>query len=84
VPFVVSRDGEEASTTGRVALVHQDGDELVVVDYKTDKGVTEETAEEYTRQHHAGQAEVYQQALARGSRLPVRRSRSCTAGPASG
>ena len=48
MPFVVSRDGEGVSTTGRVALVHQDGDELVVVDYKTDKGVTEETAEEYT------------------------------------
>ncbi|MBO0744128.1 MAG: UvrD-helicase domain-containing protein [Candidatus Dormibacteraeota bacterium] len=72
VPFVVRRGGEGALTTGRVDLVHRDGDELVVIDYKTDKDVTEDTAEQYTRRHHAGQAEVYQQALAEGSGLPVR------------
>ncbi|MBO0703277.1 MAG: PD-(D/E)XK nuclease family protein, partial [Candidatus Dormibacteraeota bacterium] len=72
VPFAVDRGGEGALTTGRVDLVHRDGDELVVIDYKTDRDVSEETAEEYTRRHHAGQAEVYQQALAQGSGVPVR------------
>ena len=28
-------------------MVFRDGDELVVVDYKTDKDVTEDTAEKY-------------------------------------
>ena len=70
------------STNGRVDLVFRDGDELVVVDYKTDKDVTEETAEQYARKHHAGQGEVY----AHGSRPPPAsrsaRSRSSTARPA--
>ena len=42
-------DGEAAErgplTNGRVDLVFRDGDELVVVDYKTDKDVTKDTAE---------------------------------------
>ena len=47
VPFMINhaRDGEAAEraplTNGRVDLVFRDGDELVVVDYKTDKDVTE-------------------------------------------
>ena len=34
-------------TNGRVDLVYRDGDELVVVDYKTDKDVQKDTAEQY-------------------------------------
>ena len=59
-------------TNGRVDLVYRDGDELVVVDYKTDKDVTEETAEQYARKHHAGQGEVYAQGLATATGLKVR------------
>jgi ATP-dependent exoDNAse (exonuclease V) beta subunit len=59
-------------TTGRVDLVYQDGGELVVVDYKTDSGVTEENAEEHAREHHSGQSEVYEEALAAATGLPVR------------
>ena len=62
-----ARDGEAAEraplTNGRVDLVFRDGDELVVVDYKTDKDVTKETAEQYARKHHAGQGEVYAHGL---------------------
>ncbi len=53
VPFVVSHpSGGKAAergrlTNGRVDMVFRDGDELVVVDYKTDKDVTEETAKKY-------------------------------------
>src|SRR5205823_1990719 len=72
VPFVLSRDGVGGNgaaagadpftgplTTGRVDLVYQDGEELVVVDYKTDTDVTKDTAEDYAREHHSGQSEVY-------------------------
>jgi ATP-dependent exoDNAse (exonuclease V) beta subunit len=59
-------------TNGRVDLVFRDGDELVVVDYKTDKGVTEETAVEYAREHHAGQGEIYRLGLATATGLSVR------------
>jgi ATP-dependent helicase/nuclease subunit A len=59
-------------TNGRVDLVFRDGDELVVVDYKTDKGVTKKTAEAFAREHHGGQSEVYQQGLATATGLKVR------------
>ena len=59
-------------TNGRVDLVFRDGDELVVVDYKTDKDVTEETAEQYALEHHAGQGEVYAHGLATATGLKVR------------
>jgi ATP-dependent helicase/nuclease subunit A len=78
VPFVISdaADAQVAEsaplTNGRVDLVFRDGDELVVVDYKTDKDVTEETAEEYALKHHSGQSEVYAQGLARATGLRVR------------
>ena len=78
VPFVISHasNGEVAErsrlTNGRVDLVFRDRDELFVVDYKTDKDVTEETAEQYARQHHGGQSEVYQQGLATATGLKVR------------
>jgi hypothetical protein len=78
VPFVLSRASApgDAQTgplaTGRVDLVYHDGNELVVVDYKTDKDVTEETAEAHALEHHSGQAEVYSQALASATGLPVR------------
>ncbi len=53
-------------------MVFRDGDELVVVDYKTDKDVTEETAEKYALAHHAGQGEVYANGLATATGLKVR------------
>jgi ATP-dependent exoDNAse (exonuclease V) beta subunit len=78
VPFMISHasNGEAAErgplTNGRVDLVFRDGDELVVVDYKTDKGVTKKTAEAFAREHHGGQSEVYQQGLATATGLKVR------------
>jgi PD-(D/E)XK nuclease superfamily len=77
VPFVIShaQDGDAPEraplTNGRVDLVFRDGDELVVVDYKTDKHVTEDTAEQYALKHHAGQGEVYAQGLATATGLKV-------------
>jgi ATP-dependent exoDNAse (exonuclease V) beta subunit len=79
VPFVLSRNGASGDpfsgplVTGRVDLVFQDGEELVVVDYKTDSGVTKENAEDYAREHHSGQSEVYAQALSAAAGLPVRK-----------
>jgi ATP-dependent exoDNAse (exonuclease V) beta subunit len=79
VPFVLSqaRDPSDAQTgplaTGRVDLVYQAHDnQLVVVDYKTDKNVTKRTAEEHALDHYSGQAEVYTQALASATGMPVR------------
>jgi ATP-dependent helicase/nuclease subunit A len=78
VPFLVSRAGEgedpEAGplASGRVDLIYEDGGELVVVDYKTDHGVSAETAEAHTYKHHGGQAEVYAEALSSATGLPVR------------
>jgi ATP-dependent helicase/nuclease subunit A len=78
VPFVINHAGEGEPveraplTNGRVDLVFRDRDELVVVDYKTDKDVTEETAEAYAKKHHAGQGEVYAQGLATATGLKVR------------
>ena len=66
VPFVVTHPGNGDApdraplANGRVDLVYRDGDELLVVDYKTDKDVTEETAEQYAVTYHGGQSEVYQ------------------------
>ena len=83
VPFMLNHasngDPEHAPLTNcRVDLVFRDGDELVVVDYKTDKDVTKETAEQYARQHHGGQGEVYQQGLTLGQRgRSERLDRSC-------
>jgi ATP-dependent exoDNAse (exonuclease V) beta subunit len=77
VPFVLSRDGEVDPdrgplVSGRVDMVYVDGDQLVVIDYKTDKDVTKDTAEQYALKHHAGQAEVYRDALAAATGLAVR------------
>jgi ATP-dependent exoDNAse (exonuclease V) beta subunit len=77
VPFTLSRSGSGDRfagplATGRVDLVYRDGDQLVVVDYKTDREVTQETAEAYALKHHAGQAEVYSEALASATGLAVR------------
>jgi ATP-dependent helicase/nuclease subunit A len=78
VPFVISHPsgGEPADrgrlTNGRVDLVFRDGDELIVVDYKTDKDVSEETAEQYALKHHSGQSEVYADGLSTATGLQVR------------
>ena len=47
-------------------------DELVVIDYKTDKDVTTETAEAHALEKHSGQAEIYTHALAAATGYPVR------------
>jgi len=57
---------------GRVDMVHREGEELVVIDYKTDRDVTKENAEDHAREKHSGQAEVYAQALAAATGLRVR------------
>jgi ATP-dependent exoDNAse (exonuclease V) beta subunit len=78
VPFVLSRDTDAIDpdigplATGRVDLVYLDGSELVIVDYKTDRHVTEETAEAHALENHSGQAEVYSQALSAATGLAVR------------
>ena len=74
VPFVLAR-GDAAGgplAAGRVDMVYEDGGELVVVDYKTDRDVTAETAEAHARDKHSGQAEVYAQALGAATGMPVR------------
>jgi hypothetical protein len=76
VPFVLSRDPADPDrgplVSGRVDMVFRDGDALVVIDYKTDKDVTKDTAEHYALVHHAGQAEVYREALSAATGLSVR------------
>jgi hypothetical protein len=42
------------------------------IDYKTDNDVTEDTPEQYAREHPGGQSEVCQQALATATGLKVR------------
>jgi ATP-dependent exoDNAse (exonuclease V) beta subunit len=71
VPFTVSRNG--GFGTGRVDLIYREGDELVVVDFKTDHVSGDPAAHEaFTLEHHSGQAEVYSEALAVASGLSVR------------
>jgi ATP-dependent helicase/nuclease subunit A len=78
VPFVLSRIADNADAesgplvNGRVDLVYQEHDELAVVDYKTDKNVTKDTAETHALEHHSGQAEIYAQALTSATGMPVR------------
>ena len=43
-----------------------------MVDYKTDKNVTKDNAEEHALEDHSGQAEVYAQALAAATGMPIR------------
>jgi ATP-dependent exoDNAse (exonuclease V) beta subunit len=78
VPFMLNHaeDGMDRGraplTNGRVDLVYRDGEELIVVDYKTDRDVTEKSAEQYAREHHSGQGEVYAQGLSTATGLAVR------------
>ena len=79
VPFMINhaRAGQvrraRCSTNGRVrSRLPRRRTQLVVVDYKTDKDVTEEIAEQYARKHHAGQGEVYAQGLSTATGLKVR------------
>jgi ATP-dependent helicase/nuclease subunit A len=78
VPFLLSRAVEQTDAdhgplaTGRVDMVHEDRGELIVIDYKTDKDVTSENAEKHALEKHSGQAEIYAQALAAATGLPVR------------
>jgi len=77
VPFMINHGNgippeRAALTNGRVDLVFRDGEELVVVDYKTDRDVTKEAAEQYAVKHHGRQSEVYAQGLATATGLKVR------------
>ena len=78
VPFVLSRAVDAAVAdagplaTGRVDMVHEHDGELIVIDYKTDKDVTPESAEQHALDHHSGQAEIYAEALAAATGLRVR------------
>jgi len=78
VPFVVSRsNGDVAANrgplaTGRVDMVYEEGGELVVIDYKTDRDVTADTAEAHALDKHSGQAEIYARALSAATGMPVR------------
>jgi ATP-dependent helicase/nuclease subunit A len=78
VSFVLS-DAEPDSdrdtgplVNGRVDLVFRDADELVVIDYKTDAGVTPEDAAQHTLTRHGGQADAYRRALSAATGIPVR------------
>jgi ATP-dependent exoDNAse (exonuclease V) beta subunit len=78
VSFVLS-DAEPDSdrdtgplVNGRVDLVFRDADELVVIDYKTDAGVTAEDAAQHTIDRHGGQADAYRRALSAATGIPVR------------
>jgi ATP-dependent helicase/nuclease subunit A len=78
VPFVLG-DAEPGSdrdagplVNGRVDLVYRDADELVVIDYKTDSGVTPEDAAAHTLNRHGGQADAYRRALSAATGIPVR------------
>jgi len=71
VPFTVMRNGGYG--TGRVDLVYRTGDELVVVDFKTDDVSGDKAVHEaFTLENHAGQAEVYGEALAAATGVFVR------------
>ncbi|OAI38494.1 hypothetical protein AYO39_00985 [Actinobacteria bacterium SCGC AG-212-D09] len=77
VPFMINHGNgtppeRAALTNGRVDLVFRDGDDLVVVDYKTDRDVTKKTAEQYALKHHGRQSEVYAQGLSTATGLNVR------------
>jgi ATP-dependent helicase/nuclease subunit A len=74
VPFVLARgDGLGGPlATGRVDMVYEDAAGLVVIDYKTDKDATAETAEAHARDKHSGQAEIYAQALSAATGICVR------------
>jgi ATP-dependent exoDNAse (exonuclease V) beta subunit len=54
-----------------VDLVFREGDELVVVDYKTDS-VDGDDFEAWAQEHHSGQADVYARALSGATGLSVR------------
>jgi len=78
VPFVLSRsaDADDSQTgplvNGRVDLVYEDDGQLVVVDYKTDKGITKATAKQHTLDKHSGQAEAYRDGLGAATGVTVR------------
>jgi ATP-dependent exoDNAse (exonuclease V) beta subunit len=58
-PFVVEEDGQVL--IGRLDLVFRDGDQAVVVDYKTD--LVQSGAEPAAAEGHRGQADVYGRAV---------------------
>ena len=58
----ISTATEDGFTIGRADLVFRDGEELVVVDYKTDS-VLPEHVRDHTEEHHAAQTEAYAAAI---------------------
>lgn len=61
VPFVVEEDGKVL--IGRIDLLFRDGEQAVVVDYKSDS--VQAGGEPAAAQAHRGQAGVYRQAVER-------------------
>jgi len=59
VPFVVEQDGKVL--VGRIDLLFRDGDDVVVVDYKTD--TVSSGGEAAAAEAHRGQTEIYGQAV---------------------
>jgi ATP-dependent exoDNAse (exonuclease V) beta subunit len=70
VPFSAVLD-DGTHLVGRMDLVFREGDELVIVDFKSDKVETTEELDAATV-GHSGQAAAYAQATGRGTGLPVR------------
>ncbi|MEJ7784253.1 MAG: UvrD-helicase domain-containing protein [Solirubrobacteraceae bacterium] len=70
VPFAAVLD-DGLQLVGRMDLVLREGDELVVVDFKTDAVVTAAEADAAAAAH-SGQAAAYAQAVERATRLAVR------------
>jgi len=68
VAFMVAGPNE-ALASGRVDLVFRDGDDVVIVDYKTDT-VVEAAVDEHIERHRE-QAALYAHAVARSTGLPV-------------
>lgn len=68
VPFTLRRNG--CYLAGRVDLVFNDGNELIVVDYKTDDVEGDDVAE-HAQEVHGGQAESYAGAITTASGRPV-------------
>jgi ATP-dependent exoDNAse (exonuclease V) beta subunit len=70
VPFSAVLD-DGTHLVGRMDLVFREGDELVIVDFKSDKVETTEELDAATV-GHSGQAAAYAEATERGTGLAVR------------
>lgn len=62
VPFTIAVDGGEAYEVGRIDLLIREGDDLTVIDWKSDR-VTAGEEQAHTEAWHRGQADAYVKAL---------------------